>query len=131
MIKAEGADLVLLLGDLDYENDPSAWDAMITEVLGADFPVFVAAGNHDDRWYGPEGYQDKLEERLSRIPDATCSGDLGVQSACTFRGLFFILSGVGTIPEVPDHPKHVVYLRDQLAQATRSGASAPGTKTRR
>jgi hypothetical protein len=117
MIKAEGADLVLHLGDLDYGDDPSAWDAMITKVLGADFPVFVAAGNHDDRWYGPEGYQDKLEERLSRIPDATCSGDLGVQSACTFRGLFFILSSIGTIPGVPDHPKHVVYLRDQLARS--------------
>ena len=117
MIKAEDADLVLHLGDLDYEDDPIAWDAMITAVLGTDFPVFVAVGNHDDRWYGPGGYQDRLEERLSRIPDATCSGDLGVQSACTFRGLFFILSGIGTIPEVPNHPEHVNYLRDQLARS--------------
>jgi Calcineurin-like phosphoesterase len=115
MIKAENADLVLHLGDLDYEDDPIAWDAMITEVLGIDFPVFVTVGNHDDPWYGAGGYQERLEERLSRIPDATCSGDLGVQSACTFRGLFFILSGIGTIPEVPDHPEHVAYLRDQLA----------------
>jgi hypothetical protein len=117
MIKAEDADLVLHLGDLDYEDDPIAWDAMITAVLGTDFPVFVVVGNHDDRWYGPGGYQDRLEERLSRIPDATCSGDLGVQSACTFRGLFFILSGIGTIPEVPNHPEHVNYLRDQLARS--------------
>ena len=117
MIKAEDADLVLHLGDLDYEDDPIAWDAMITEVLGTDFPVFVAVGNHDDRWYGAGGYQERLEERLSRIPDATCSGDLGVQSACTFRGLFFILSGIGTIPEVPNHPEHVNYLRDQLARS--------------
>jgi hypothetical protein len=118
MIKAEGADLVLHLGDLDYEDDPSAWDAMITEVLGADFPVFVAVGNHDDqRWYGPNGYQARQEARLGRIPDADCSGDLGVRSACTFRGLFFILSGIGTIPEAPDHPEHVNYLRDQLARS--------------
>ena len=116
LIKAEGADLVLHLGDLDYEDDPIAWDEMITEGLGADFPVFVSVGNHDDRWYGPNGYQDRLQARLGRIPDATCSGDLGVQSACTFRGLFFILSGVGTKPKAPDHPDHVAYLRDQLAQ---------------
>ena len=117
MIKAEGADLVLHLGDLDYEDDPIAWDAMITQVLGADFPLFVTVGNHDDkRWYGPGGYQERQEARRSRIPDADCRGELGVRSACTFRGLFFILSGVGTIPEVPDHPEHVDYLRDQLAQ---------------
>jgi hypothetical protein len=116
MIKAEDADLVLHLGDLDYQDDPIAWDAMITAVLGAEFPVFVAVGNHDDqRWYGPEGYQERLEERLSRTPDATCTGDLGVQSACTFRGLFFILSGTGTIPQVPNHSAHVDYLRGQLA----------------
>lgn len=118
LIEAEGADLVLHQGDLDYEDDPIAWDAMITEILGPDFPVFVSVGNHDvERWYGPNGYQDRLQARLSRIPDATCSGNLGVRSACTFRGLFFILSGVGTMPEVPDHPGHVAYLRRKLAQS--------------
>ncbi|HET9263195.1 MAG TPA: metallophosphoesterase, partial [Vicinamibacterales bacterium] len=118
MIKAEEADLVLLLGDLDYQDDAVAWDAMITEELGADFPLLVAVGNHDTkRWYGPGGYQERQEARLARIPDADCRGELGVRSACTFRGLFFIFSGVGTIPEVPDHPEHVEFLRDQLAQA--------------
>jgi hypothetical protein len=118
MIRAENADLVLHLGDLDYEDDPIAWDAMITEVLGTDFPVLVAVGNHDDkRWYGPGGYQDRQKMRLSRIPDADCSGELGVRSACTFRGLFFILSGIGTMPEAPNHPEHVDYLRDQLARS--------------
>lgn len=117
LIVAEGADVVLHQGDLDYRNDPAAWDALITEILGADFPVFASVGNHDERrWYGPNGYQQKLQARLDRIGDATCSGDLGVQSACTFRGLFFILSGAGTIPDAPDHPDHVAYLRDQLAQ---------------
>jgi hypothetical protein len=118
MIKAEDADLVLVLGDLDYQDDPVAWDTMITEELGADFPLLVAVGNHDTkRWYGSGGYQDLQEARLARLPDVDCRGELGVRSACTFRGLFFILSGVGTIPEVPDHPEHVDYLRDQLAQA--------------
>jgi Calcineurin-like phosphoesterase len=118
MIKAEGADLVLHLGDLDYADDPEAWDAMITEVLGADFPLLVAAGNHDiKRWGGPGGYQERQEARLARIPDADCRGELGVRSACTFRGLFFILSGIGTMPKVPDHPEHVDYLRDQLARS--------------
>ena len=118
LIKAEGTDLVLIQGDLDYEHDPAAWDALVTEVLGADFPLFAAVGNHDDkRWYGPGGYQERLQARLSRIPDAACSGDLGVRSSCVFRGLFFILSGAGTIPREPDHPDHVAYIRDQLARS--------------
>jgi hypothetical protein len=117
LIVKEGVDVVLHQGDLDYQNDPTAWDALITEILGADFPVFASVGNHDERrWYGPNGYQEKLQARLDRIGGATCTGDLGVQSACTFRGLFFILSGAGTIPDVPDHPDHVAYLRDQLAR---------------
>ncbi len=117
LIKAEGADLVLHQGDLDYDDDPDAWDALITSVLGADFPYFASIGNHDtDKFYGPGGYQTKLIERLSRVAGAHCVGDLGVQSACTYRGLFFILSGVGTIPNRRDDPSHIAFIRDQLAR---------------
>jgi hypothetical protein len=118
LILEEGADLVLHQGDLDYRDDPSAWDAFIADVLGADFPYFVSIGNNDvRRWYGPDGYQAKLQARLDRVPEATCTGDLGVRSACTFRGLFFILSGIGTEPDEPDDAYHVAYIRDQLAQS--------------
>jgi hypothetical protein len=118
LIVEEGADLVLHQGDLDYQEDPSAWDAFITDVLGADFPYFASIGNNDvRRWYGADGYQDKLQARLDRVPEATCTGDLGVRSACTFRGLFFILSGIGTAPDEPDNADHVAYIRDHLAQS--------------
>ena len=117
LIRAEGGDVVLHQGDLDYGNDPDAWDALITDVLGADFPYFASVGNHDNSlWYGVNGYQTKLQARLNRITGASCSGDLGVRSACTYRGLFFVLSGAGTIPAVPDDPGHVNYIRDQLVQ---------------
>jgi hypothetical protein len=117
LIAAEGADLVLHQGDLDYHDDPDAWDDLITDELGADFPYFVSIGNHDvSRFFSPDGYQHKLETRLKRIKEARCSGELGMQSACTFRGLFFILSGVGTVPNRPDERNHVGFIRDQLAQ---------------
>jgi hypothetical protein len=117
LIRSEGADMVLHQGDFDYENDPSSWDAMINDVLGADFPYFASVGNNDiDRFYGPDGYQAKLKSRLNKIRDARCIGDLGVQSACTFKGLFFILSGVGTMPDRPDDPSQVAFIRKQLAQ---------------
>ncbi len=95
MIREEGADMVLHSGDFDYYDDPEGWDEMINETLGEDFPYFASIGNHDVvAW---EGYQQKLEERLARISGAKCTGDLGVNSFCTYGGLFFVLSGLGTI----------------------------------
>ena len=95
MIREEGADMVLHSGDFDYDDDPDRWDQQINETLGDDFPYFASIGNHDvPAW---EGYQRKLQERLARISGARCTGDLGVNSFCTFEGLFFVLSGVGTI----------------------------------
>jgi 3',5'-cyclic AMP phosphodiesterase CpdA len=130
LIRAEGADLVLLQGDLDYRNDPDAWDMLMTEILGADFPVFASAGNHDEPWYGPNGYQAKLQARLNRIADATCSGDLGVQSACTFRGLF-------SFSPVPERYRTSRMIRttsltsaSNWLKPTPCGESAPGTRIR-
>ena len=95
MIKAEGADMVLHSGDFDYLDDPDRWDQQINETLGEDYPYFASIGNHDVvAW---EGYQRKLQERLPRISGARCTGDLGVNSFCTYEGLFFVLSGVGVI----------------------------------
>ena len=100
--------MVLHQGDFDYANDPMRWDQQINNVLGADFPYFASVGNHDLLAW--PGYQEKLATQLNRIDGASCSGDLGVKSACTYRGLFFILSGAGTLGS-----NHASYIRDQLA----------------
>ena len=120
LIRDEGADMVLHQGDLAYANDPDAWDSQISSVLGSDFPYFASIGNHDcvgssgcsgpGRWLG---FQSKLQDRLSKIEGARCSGDLGVKSACSYKGLFFILSGVGTLGT-----GHEPYITDQLAGDT-------------
>lgn len=108
LVKDEGTQMVLQLGDFDYANNPAAWDQQTTDILGADFPFFAVIGNHDlTQW---AGYQQKLSERLSRVPGAACTGNLGVQAACRYRGLHFLtvapgISGTG----------HDTYLRDQLA----------------
>ena len=107
LIRDEGADMVLHQGDFDYLDKPAVWDLVITGVLGPDFPYFASVGNHDTgRW---EEYQRLLLDRLARIPDASCIGDLGVKSACWYKGLFFILSGAGTMDYA-----HESYIRDQL-----------------
>ena len=108
LIEEEDADMVLHQGDFDYFDDPDAWDQQINDVLGDDFPYFASVGNHDlAAW---TGYQQKLQDRLDRVDDAICTGDLGVNSACNYQGLFFILSGVGTLGS-----GHVSFIRDALA----------------
>lgn len=107
LVKAEGAQFLVVLGDFDYRDDPDTWDANLTTGLGGDFPVFAAAGNHDiPQW---ANYQKKLTARLAKISGASCTGDYGVKTACSYLGLFFILSGVGTTGT-----GHTTFLKDTL-----------------
>jgi len=109
LIKDEGASMVLHSGDFDYTDNPGDWDQQINDVLGSDFPYLASIGNHDVKMWS--GYQQKLYERLAKIPDATCTGDLGVKSSCTYQGLFFILSGVGTLGT-----GHDKFIKDELSK---------------
>ena len=94
LIRDENADMVLHLGDFDYENDPEKWERQINGILGPDFPYFAVMGNNEVEL--EDDYRKKLRERLGKIKDVKCVGDLSVASACYYGGLFFILSGVGT-----------------------------------
>lgn len=105
LMLAEGADMVILLGDFDYTSDPETWAAEMTGVLGDSFPVFAVIGNHDVAAWS--GYQAVLEQRLQAIPGAACDGDLGVKTSCTYRGLHFVLSGLGTKGSDADHEAHI------------------------
>ncbi|SVE40726.1 uncharacterized protein METZ01_LOCUS493580, partial [marine metagenome] len=72
-------------------DDPDAWDKMISDVLGDDFPYFGTIGQHDSlKW---NEYQQKLYDRLKKNPDVNCIGDLGVKSSCSYKGLLFIQAG--------------------------------------
>ena len=110
LIGAEGTDMVMQQGDLGYSSGVSTWDQVITDVLGADFPYFASKGNHDSSW---SSYQQVLRARMALVPGASCSEPLGIQSSCTYQGLFFILSGVG---ESSGPIAHDTYIRQQLAQ---------------
>ena len=95
LARDEGVDAIIHLGDFDYIDDPAFFDQMITDVLGADFPYFGTVGNHDIlKWSGSDGYQQKFIDRLNRVPGATCTGDYGVNSICSYQGLTFLLSGI-------------------------------------
>mmetsp|Transcript_2260 Transcript_2260/g.6270 ORF Transcript_2260/g.6270 Transcript_2260/m.6270 type:complete len:498 (+) Transcript_2260:59-1552(+) len=93
-IKDWGAEMVVHVGDFDYHSDPDEFFGLVDSVFEADFPYFATIGNHDlDDW---DGYEEGLVDRLNRIEDAECWGEYGVNMACNYKGLLFVLSGVGT-----------------------------------
>lgn len=110
LIRDEGTDMVLHQGDFDYQHDPDNWMKQIDDTLGPTFPYFASVGNHDIRAWS--GYQSKLLSRLSRIEEAHCTGNFGVNSACLYKGIFFVLSGIGTLGL-----DHIKYLREALAHS--------------
>ena len=122
LIKGENAHMVLHLGDFDYADNPDAFDMQINEILGPDFPYFAVIGNHDRKMW--DIYQDLLEARLKRVKGAECEGEFGTRAACTYKGLFFILSAVGITEPGETRPKdgdksqvHTAYIKDMLARA--------------
>ena len=105
--------MVIHAGDFDYKNNPTAWDGQINKILGENFPYFIDIGNHDtSKWSGVDGYQDKFKKRLDRISGETCTGDLGVKSSCSYKGLFFVLSGAGT-----SGSGHDTYIKSELSNS--------------
>ena len=99
--------MVLHQGDFDYSDNPDLWMKQIDNILGSSFPYFASVGNHDVSVW--KEYQNKLVSRLDNINGATCTGDYGVNSACTYKDIFFVLSGIGTVGT-----DHVNFLRNAL-----------------
>lgn len=105
LILDEQADFALITGDFDYKDSPSTFQKEMNAVLGADYPAFPVIGNHDkSKW---SQYQADFKARLAKIPGAVCTGDLGVDASCTYRGLHFVLSGVGTIGSKAKHEDYI------------------------
>jgi len=110
LILEEKADFLIIPGDFDYKHSPKGFEDDINAVLGADYPVFPAIGNHDTKKW--KEYQANFKARLAKIPGAVCTGDLGVAASCTYRGLHFVLSGVAT---TGSKAKHEEFLAAALA----------------
>jgi hypothetical protein len=114
LVASEGAQALVIPGDLDYADDPAAWEAQLNSTVGANFPVFTVAGNHDeDAWHGPTGYQKTIEARFNRLGIPWC-GSCGVQQSFHYKGIFFVFTTPGLDPLV-DLGNNDTYIREQLA----------------
>jgi hypothetical protein len=115
LVSTEGAAFLVIAGDFDYDDDPDAWENQTNDSLGPDYPIFAVAGNHDkDAFDGNDGYQAKITARTQNAiaNGATCTGDLGRNSACSYNGLFLAMSGVDVFE---GQDESADYLRNELA----------------
>src|SRR3972149_3551716 len=113
LVRDEGADAVIHMGDFDYQDDPAAWDAQIDAFLGPEFPYFASVGNHDEgRFYRAGGYQDVLEARMNRL-GISWEGDLGVRSSFHFEDILIVFTAPGSYGD--GDQVHAPYIRDVLA----------------
>ncbi len=114
LVRDEGADAVIHMGDFDYGDKPAAWEAQINATLGANFPYFASAGNHDEgKFYGRGGYQEILEARMDRL-GMQWEGDLGVRSFFHFEGILIVFTAPGSFGDKGDEV-HAPYIREVLA----------------
>ena len=113
LLKSEGVDLILSQGDLGYDSSPEAFERMLHETLGPDFPFFASLGNHDRRDW--RRYRDLMKARAERIPGLKCEGEIGIKAACSYKGLFFMTSAV-KIFFFDAESFHANFMLDQLTR---------------
>jgi len=130
LVRDENADVLVLLGDLAHTSDTNQirqWDAVWTDHLGSDFPVFACIGNHDTHmWRVPGGYQDYLTQRIQRVPDVSWTGEIGITNTVHYKGLTLVFSGVGmdtisgntgTAIPVGSRSRHAAYVDEALSRS--------------
>lgn len=110
LIREASADFVVILGDFDYIDQPPAWLAQLQR-LGRAVPWFALIGNHDRKQWS--GYSRLIAAQQRTVEGARCSGTPGSQARCEYRGVEFILSGLGTIGDLPGHE---TFIRNSLNQ---------------
>ena len=84
---------------------------MVDAVLGRDFPVLVALGNHDVVSY--ERYIELFAARIARVPDLRCEGTPSILASCRFRGIALVTSAIG----ITDVGGHEAFVQAHLAKA--------------
>lgn len=118
LIKSENADMVLIQGDLGYdENTARDWDANLSNILGVNFPVLTVAGNHENfEW---PLYQQVIRQRISRSNVFDCTGEIGVKSSCHYGDLHIVqvAPAIYEVDEIKAHDGYPEYIRQSFANS--------------
>lgn len=114
LIQAEKVDLVIVLGDTDYDGTENEWDRLVRDKLGPE-PAIVVFGNHDYDDSNAAKITDLGRARLSPRSDIQCRGTYGEKFVCSIAGVYIVMSalpfGGGS------RESHEKFLADELAKA--------------
>lgn len=118
LVASEGTQLLLIQGDLGYDpNTAASWEANLNNILGSNFPVLSVAGNHEQfEW---PSYKQFITERVNRIPELSCTGDIGVKAFCQYRGIEVVqvARGVDEVPGVLSSDGYQDYIEQSFANS--------------
>lgn len=112
LIAGESADVVVHLGDFDYNHSPKLFETMLGSLGGV--PMIAVIGNHEydvmkeDKKTWDRDASEKLKDKYvdvvkAHLPgDASCEGSPGLKHACAFRGVFIVLVAPGILGSQKD-----------------------------
>ena len=103
LLTAQEPDLVVINGNLGYDSY-DYWSDMMS-IFDIPFIASIGASDKVD-W---EYYKPDIENNFN--DDVVCEGITGDQMTCVFKGISFIISGVGTTFETQGH---LTYINDSL-----------------
>jgi predicted phosphodiesterase len=117
LVKREGADLVMVQGDLTYGNSATDWFRAIDAALlppagaaGIRIPYFVSKGNHDSDWGTLGG---GLKTRLAQWNIVPTSNDPTTKNyAVAYKGLQMVMVS----DKETQNPSRDKYVEQQLAE---------------
>lgn len=120
-----GPDFVVYNADLDYRTrngDPTDFMQSFDQYFGNDMPLFATVGNHDScMWFEGNSYrispawETVLSERYARLGQQEhCSGVIGVNNVCFYKGLLMVESGIGELSG-QNAPEYVNFAEDAFA----------------
>ena len=119
LVASEGADLLMIQGDLGYGVSAAAqWERNINDALGPNFPVLVVVGNHEN--YEWPIYKSLTDQRMSRAGGLSCSGNTGVKATCQFGNVDIVQvsSGIHEVDGVLADDGYADFIRSSFEQQT-------------
>lgn len=118
MVREEGAEAFVILGDFDYQDKPETWKSMLEVYLGTNFPVIPVVGNHEENAW--TGYSAVIQEKISQLPKGMCSfattSDIGLHYTCVLGPVSLVMSAPDI--QIPQAKKidSVSFMKKELAK---------------
>lgn len=115
LIRDEGTDLLLIQGDLGYDNNSAdKWIENMDNILGRDFPVLMVVGNHEN--YEWPKYLEWQQDKLSRVSDIRCEGSVSVKAYCTYKniGVVQVSPGITEVEGINGSDDYAGYINEKF-----------------